>query len=187
MVRRPLLILPGGALARGGGGAQPVDPTGHEGGPCTADGTCREGLVCLAGLCVQSRDRGWLDGYPVSDLPRFSESLRGDLGPDAGELAPDLGKPDLPGPKLDQGKPKLDQGSPDTCKTWSAYNCIATPPTPGVICHASCQGRAIWCDGTGRCYCTISGSSPCATGLPVSFANPCATCKAALETKGCCL
>ena len=163
---------------------------GTAGAPCRPDGTCYPSLACLAGICVQSPDAGWLDlGRPLPDGP----TGKGDL------FVVDLVHPvDLPhtsdkgpspdkGPSLDQG-PKPDKGFPAGCLQWSGWSCIAAPQ-PKVVCWATCPGSAgaIWCDGGGNCYCTSAGPGNCATSVPIDLSKPCDACKAALQVHGCCL
>jgi hypothetical protein len=164
---------------------------GTEGGPCRADGSCDGSLVCLAGICVQAADSGWADfpppwrpdllPWPADQAGSLDASTPGDgPSPDLEKPPPDLSKPtpDLPQPKLD--------GSPAQCQSWSFWSCIKAPQ-PKVLCWSTCPGAkgAIWCDGTGLCFCTATGPGNCGK-VSVDLANPCNACKLALETLGCC-
>ena len=158
---------------------------GGEGEPCLPDGTCDPGLVCLAGICVQNPDSGWLDlplPWPdgpttTPDLPQKPDSAKIPDGPPP--PPPDLGPPsDLP--------PPPDKGAPASCGQWSAWSCLAAPQ-PKVLCWATCAGAkgAIWCDGGGNCYCSGQAGN-CATGVVFDLSKPCGACQTALEQHGCC-
>lgn len=180
-------VLPVGALLLAlSACSDDASPAGREGEACRPDSTCEPGLSCLAGICVRSPDAS------VHDLLPPGLDITGsdwDLPPPDAPPPVDNGtpKPDQPTVKLDAPTPTPDKGAPPVaCKQWSGWSCVKNPQ-PNVVCWATCSGAkgAVWCDGSGTCRCT-GAVGTCASGVKVNLAAPCASCKTALETHGCC-
>ena len=126
-----------------------VKDEGAEGGPCSENGTCDPGLICLSNLCVKPADAGQ-DAGPEADAKASDQQLP-DYPPmdlstpdifDPDQAIPDLAKPD----QLVTDLSAPDQYVPDVAVPDQYVPDVAVPDQGAVQCpsgQTNCSGTCV--------------------------------------------
>lgn len=130
----------------------PVSEAGSQGSPCLPDGTCNDGLICLAGVCTALEE---------------GESVVQDVMEDKGTIPTTDQGPDLSGKYSDdcvsncEGKECGDDECGESCGSCTKVSHYCIEGRCVFVCVPDCKGKNCGVDGCGGNCGKCSGGQVC--------------------------